>query len=93
MVRVLSGLCVDFLSHVVVPVAVSRRMDVVGMSADDRVAVDVDGEPILSVCVFRDSVFHSVWDEDSTFCFDVCVVSVVLGFVHMSGIPVFGFLE
>ena len=48
---------------------------------------------ILSVYVFRDSVFDSVWDEDSAFCFDVCVVSVMLGFVHVSGVPIFGFLE
>ena len=93
MVRVLSGACVNFLSHVVVPVAVSGRVDVVGVCTDYRVAVDMDGEPVLSVYVFRDSVFDSVWDEDSAFCFDVCVVSVMLGFVHVSGVPVFGFLE
>ena len=92
MVRVLSAVCVDFLSHVVVPVAVSRRVDVVGMCSDDRVAVDVAGEPVLSVCVFRDSVFHSGRDEDSAFCFDVCVVCVVCGFVHVSSVPILGFL-
>ena len=95
-VRVFCGVGVYFLSHIVVSVAVGGRMDVVSVCADDRVAVYMDGNdgnPILSKYVFRDSVFDSVWDEDSAFCFDVCVVSVMLGFVHVSGVPVFGFLE
>ena len=93
MVRVFGGACVDFLSHVVVSVAVGRRVDVIGMCADDSIAIDMDGKPVLSVCVFCDSVFHSVGDEDSAFCFDVCVVCVVLGSVHVSSVPVFGFVK
>ena len=93
MVRVFCGVGVDFLSHIVVSVAVGSRMDVVGVCADDRVAVYVDGNPVLSMYVFRDSVFDPVWDEDSAFCFNVCVVGVMWGFMHVSGVPFFGFLE
>ena len=93
MVRVLCGVCVYFLSHVVVSVAVGGRMDVVSVCADDRVAVYMDGNPVLSMYVFRDSVFDTVWDEDSAFCFNVCVVGVMWRFMHVSGVPIFGFLE
>ena len=85
--------CVDFLSHDVVSVAVGSGVDVIGVCADNSIAIYVDGEPVLSVCVFCDSVFHSVRDEDSAFCFYVCVVCVVLRSLHVSSIPVFGFLE
>lgn len=93
MVRVFGGVCVGFLSHGVVPVAVGSGVDVIGVCADDVVAVDVDGEPVLAVCVFGDSGFHSVRDEDSAFCFGVSVVCVVLRSLHVSGVPVFGFLD
>ena len=68
-------------------------MDVIGVCADDVVAVDVDGEPVLAVCVFGDSGFHTIWDEDSTFCFGVSIVSMVLVSVHVSRVPVLGFLD
>ena len=63
------------------------------MCADDSVSVYVNGYPILSMYVFSDPVFYSVWNEDSALGFHVCVVCVVWGFVHVSGVPVFGFLE
>ena len=93
MVGILGGVCVDFESHGVVPVAIGGGMDVVGVCADKVVPVDVDGEPVLAVCVFGDSGFHAIWNEDSTFCFGVCVVCVVLGSLHVSRIPVLGFLD
>ena len=93
MVWVFGGVCVDFLSHGVVPVAVGSGVDVIGVCADDGAAVDVDGEPVLSVCVFSDSGFHSIRDEDSAFCFSVGVVCVVFRSLHMSSVPVFGFLD
>ena len=93
MVGVFGGVCVDFLSHGVVPVAVGRGVDIVGVCADNVITVDVNGEPVLAVCVFGDSGFHTVWDEDSTFCFGVGVVCVVLGSLHVSSIPVLGFLD
>ena len=93
MVGVFGSMCVDFLPHGVVSVAVSRGVDIVGVCADNVITVDVNGEPVLAVCVFGDSGFHTIWDEDSTFCFGVGVVCVVLGSLHVSSIPVFGFLD
>ena len=93
MVGVFGSMCVDFLPHGVVSVAVSRGVDIVGVCANNIITVDVNGEPVLAVCVFGDSGFHSVRDEDSTFCFGVSVVCVVLRSLHVSGVPVFGFLD
>ena len=93
MVGVFGSMCVDFLPHGVVSVAVSRGVDIVGVCANNIITVDVNGEPVLAVCMFGDSVFHIIWDEDSAFCFGVGVVSVVLGSLHVSGIPVLGFLD
>ena len=68
-------------------------MDVVGVCADKVVPVDVDGEPVWTVCVFGDSGFYAIWYEDSTLCFGVSVVCVVLVSLHVSRIPVLGFLD
>ena len=93
MVRVLGCVCVDFESHGVVPVAIRGGVDVVGVCADEVVPVDVDGEPIWAVCMFGDSRFNAVWYENSAFCFRIGVVGVVLVSLHVSRIPVLGFLD
>ena len=93
MIGVLSCVCVDFESHGVVPVAIRGGVDVVGVCADEVVPVDVDGEPVWAVCMFGDSRFYTIWYEDSTFCFGIGVVCVVLVSLHVSRIPVLGFLD
>ena len=45
------------------------------------------------MCVFGYPVFDVVRDEDSAFRSRVGIVCVVVGFVHVSCVPVLGFLE
>ena len=93
MVGILGGVCVDFESHGVVPVAIRGGVDVVGVCADEVVPVDVDGEPVWAVCMFGDSRFNAVWYEDSAFCFCIGVVSMVLISLHVPRVPVLGLLN